>query len=411
MVTETATGKKVSPITERPRHLLGKWAIGCAICANVLANGLTDTKACSWNKFAVTGSGVYLNGIRKHLLTDAHQEAVTISAHQTWTQAASQSQPKQLDGVMGGALGGQVPRADKFILAVTSCRRAESARAFAPKADMNNMTSPLMTVGVNRDTSAHSYRKMIEVADAVLTAAHQDILRKAVRISFSEDDRDIVRALRVRVVWDTPTVGAKEFFGGIVQEAAFDAREKKATTLKALRNMCIIRRGRRNTNKSKQAVIPAESATAVSQDRPGVQSQQPPVQSPQPPSQQAVSPDEEPPLPPSQQAVSSDEELSVPPVQQAVSPDAEPPADCHSVGMGPDDYFDHDLWAKVVDAVFCGASDGAPVALQAVQLLRKDGDLPKLRYQFRDQPHTTRTCIKVTFKTSPQGKNAWNADN
>ena len=52
---------------------------------------------------------------------------------------------------------------------------------------------------------------------------------------------------------------------------------------------------------------------------------------------------------------------------------------------------------------FCAATDGAEVAIQGIQLLRKDGTLPNLWYQFRDRPHTTRTCTKVVLNFSEQG--------
>ena len=47
--------------------------------------------------------------------------------------------------------------------------------------------------------------------------------------------------------------------------------------------------------------------------------------------------------------------------------------------------------------MLCGATDGAAVALLSVRQMAEQGIMPNLRYQFRDRPHTTRTCIKLAY--------------
>ena len=42
--------------------------------------------------------------------------------------------------------------------------------------------------------------------------------------------------------------------------------------------------------------------------------------------------------------------------------------------------------------------------MTAVQLLRSDGRLPNIRYQWRDRPHTTRAILKSTLKYMQEGQ-------
>lgn len=66
--------------------------------------------------------------------------------------------------------------------------------------------------------------------------------------------------------------------------------------------------------------------------------------------------------------------------------------------------IDETLWATVQREIFSGATDGAPVALKGVSLLKREGILPNLRYQFRDRPHTTRTVTKMTLGLCPESE-------
>ena len=70
---------------------------------------------------------------------------------------------------------------------------------------------------------------------------------------------------------------------------------------------------------------------------------------------------------------------------------------------GPKDVLDEKLLQRLQDITFAGASDGAEVAIQGIQKLRLSARLPKLRYQFRDRPHTTRTCVKNVLSYMGEG--------
>ena len=63
--------------------------------------------------------------------------------------------------------------------------------------------------------------------------------------------------------------------------------------------------------------------------------------------------------------------------------------------------LDEALWEEVRQKIFCGATDGAAVALKGVALMKAEM-CPNLRYQFRDRPHTTRTIQKMTFEMCPE---------
>ena len=66
--------------------------------------------------------------------------------------------------------------------------------------------------------------------------------------------------------------------------------------------------------------------------------------------------------------------------------------------------LDEPLWEHVRRTVFCGATDGAPVALLSIRQMAEQGVMPNLRYQFRDRPHTTRTCIKLAYALCPESE-------
>ncbi len=80
-----------------------------------------------------------------------------------------------------------------------------------------------------------------------------------------------------------------------------------------------------------------------------------------------------------------------------------------SMASGPEDCVDEALLARMQQITFAGASDGAGVAIGGIQELRRSGRLPNLRYQFRDRPHTTRTCMKCTWKHMAGGQEVLDA--
>ena len=71
---------------------------------------------------------------------------------------------------------------------------------------------------------------------------------------------------------------------------------------------------------------------------------------------------------------------------------------------GPGDALDEGLFKRLKEITFAGASDGAEVAIKGVQSLRLSGRLTKLRDQFRDRPHTTRSCVKNVLSYMAEGK-------
>lgn len=71
---------------------------------------------------------------------------------------------------------------------------------------------------------------------------------------------------------------------------------------------------------------------------------------------------------------------------------------------GPGDVTDAQLLRRLQDITFVGASDGCEVAILGIQSLRSADRLPRLRYQFRDRPHTTRSCVKNVLSYLAEGK-------
>ena len=73
------------------------------------------------------------------------------------------------------------------------------------------------------------------------------------------------------------------------------------------------------------------------------------------------------------------------------------------------DCIDTRAHKRLLATLFCGASDGAITMLDGIQELKKSGALPALRYQFRDMPHTVRTCVKGTVKHCILGNDVYDA--
>ncbi len=326
-----AKGQRFSCIAERPVREGGPWALGCVLCANRLAaisaGGLSKScdsydpkvaRRCAvWATFNARGSSVSKKGVRKHCQAQFHQGA--LRATSGCQPGADWGHIDRVDGVCAGTLVGEVPRPDRFVAAILSTRGGESARAFAKHTAIADLTSALPSVGVLRDGSPKTHQKCLACASTVLLEEDQTLLKSSVRLAFSEDDRDQVRILRIRIVYTKPTVGTKEFFGGGgrggLRDYGFTAEANSNATWLALQTLCCRRRGRRGP----------DNATS------------------------------------------------------------------------PDDAVDQQLLAHVQDICFCGASDGALVALEGIQKLRQEGLLRNLRYQFRDRPHTTRSIIRCTF--------------
>ena len=274
-----------------------------------------------------------MDSVRKHQAAEGHRLA--LSAY-----AAPANLPDVLPGPRGdpGPCGEHedlcirekassvldyVPRRGKFMEVIRGCVRGQTGGGFASSFPASaELASPLISTGVLRDESRMAQQKMLTSVAAVLDDQQREMLRKAVRISFSDDDRDQHRILRIRVVWTSPAVGCCEFFGALLKDYGFDAEQCRDATIAGLRRLCAKRvRG------------------------------------------------------------SAEDGLRHPPQAE----------------------LDQPLWDEVRQKIFCGATDGAAVALKGVSLMAAE-TCPNLRYQFRDRPHTTRTVQKMAFELCPESK-------
>ena len=307
------------------------WGLGCQLCARFLAEGHTagtQSRASNWAAFEIRQSGVCKDSFLKHARAELHVAAMEAYAACDLPPTVAPTRRVADDGDSAG----RVPRCSRFLDALRIAQQGRGGRAFCSMpASVPDGSMPLVSTGVFRDGSRAAWRKMVTCGAAVLDELDQDLLRKAVRIAFAEDDRNQVRILRVRVVWQNPTVGAKEFFGGCLQDPGFDATEYQKATLLGLQRLAWVRRGSQQKSSAGAAGAAADDLPTGTGDLPS------------------------------------------------------------------GTYLDQDLWRHIRQCVFSGATDGAAVAMKSITQLRTDGDLPGLRYQFRDRPHTTRTCVKLTF--------------
>lgn len=298
----------------------GTFGMGCALCARLAQDG--KTRPSKWTHFKIQGRAITIDGVRKHLRTAKHKEAL-----KEYARGACHCGPDLLEELADSAQGSPpktsleeaLPRKLKFMDVIRGCFEGQTGRGFAKSFPRSNeLETPLISTGVFRDESRWAHRKMVTSAAAVIDDEQHEMLRKAVRIAFADDDRDQHRVLRIRVVWTEPTVGYAEFFGSLLKDYGFDAAACQAATVEGLKRLCSRRTGSQ--------------------------------------------------------------------------------FECTNYEL------DTAMWDEVRRKIFAGATDGAAVALKGVNELHQDGVLPALRYQFRDRPHTTRTCVKMALEMSPESR-------
>jgi hypothetical protein len=305
--------------TERLASMPGAWGIGCVLCANHMADaGGKDTASSArggaFARFEVRSLNTLQGSeLRRHCEGEYHMDAMKkVMGISSGCQPVSGS-PDQ-EEFMGVATSGRgVPRADKFVWAVTVCHAAGSDEDYRRFCEAADLTSYLSSGYLLTDSGRSTRIKINTAWGAVLNDQHQAYLRKGVRLAFSIDERDQVFVNRVRVTVLVPEVAAHEFVASVIRDYGHGIQECADAAWKSLESMCTWRVGTRS-------------------------------------------------------------------------------ATCMTTGEG--DYIDQKLLKHVQDITFAGASDGAEVAVQGIQSLRLSARLPKLRYQFRDRPHTSRSCIR-----------------
>ena len=344
------------------------WGLGCQLCARFVADCVSEP-ATRWSKFAVCGAiNVRKDNVTKHLNTQLHQKAMAhydCKAHAvTNVEEGDREFPAQKHPLQNSSCGldGAVPRRDKFVQVIKGCSLGLSVRSFANAYPLaNEASSNLVVTGCFRDESRLSCSKMITSVAAVLDNVQAALLRKSVRIAFAEDDRDGVRILRVRVVWTTPQVGFAEFFASLVRNPGFSSSESSASTLRTLRRLAYV-----------------HDAVRQKGNTPGVQE------------------DEE-----EHRRMLADGQ--VPHLAAGGGGDDDDDDSGEAAMLKKLGYrFDRELWEHIRVTIFSGSSDGALTALQGINGLKTPEVLPNLRYQFRDRPHTTRTCCRVALDMCPE---------
>ena len=331
--TDAVAFCRQAALAVKPAASPAEFAIGCSLCARYVAQTRRSPPS-KWTRFEIAGAGVSIDGVRKHLSTCTHRAALQLYAaapveplQELLSDSPRKSCASPLDFSEHEDLGGSVPRKTKFADAIRGCLRGMSGNAFSlAQVSAAEPESNLVSTGVFRDESRAAHHKMLVAAAAVLDDAQKAMLKNAVRIAFSDDDRDQHRILRIRVVWEKPKVGCAEFFGALLKDYGFDAPSCSAANTEGFKRLC--------STRVRVPGAPKESGGIV---------------------------------------------------QDTISAELDEP-----------------LWEHVRRTVFCGATDGAAVALLSIRQMAEEGIMPNLRYQFRDKPHTTRTCIKLAYNLCPE---------
>lgn len=337
-----ASGTKVAPIVEKPKHLGGAWGIGCALCANARGTTTAHKHFQAWAKFEVREvASVKKLNIQRHCKSEHHRAAVRMAQQPHHAASSQQLAVSGSQPVSGSkpepALDG-VPRAERFVWAIQNVARGGSFRDFEKWCETNDLTSHLTSQGVCRDSSKQCAAKVTFCVAAARVEERQQLLRRALRLAFAVDDRDQVFVMRARVSFLRPKAGSEDFFVGLVRDYGYNTEDSAEAIYECLRSLCTVRRGRRFGSQPGWRSETSESCAMA----------------------------------------------------------------------GPEDYVDKELLKRVVNITVAGASDGCKVALNSVQEVQKR-HLKNLRYQFRDRPHTTRTCQKGILKYMNEGQELMSA--
>ena len=340
-----AAGQKVTPIVEKPKHLGGAWGIGCALCASARST-VQKHKFQAWAKFEVTDAkSVRKQNIVRHCKSEHHKAAVRMAQQPPPVASERPAGFSTTSGSQPEPGLDAVPRVERFVWAIQNVARGGSFRDFQKWCETNDLTSQLTSEGVCRDSSRQCAAKLTFCVAAVKVEERQSLLRRALRLSFAVDDRDQVFVMRARASFVRPRVGSEDFFVGLVRDYGYETADSAEAIWQCLRSLCTVRRGRREISGSKNS------------------GSQPEI------------------------------------------PDSER-APCGV--SGPGDYVDEELLRQLVAITVAGASDGCKVALNSIQEVQKR-HLKNIRYQFRDRPHTTRTCQKGVLKYMNEGRELMSA--
>ena len=159
---DAVTFCRQAALAMKPAASPAEFAIGCTLCARHVALSCRAPSS-KWSRFEIMGAGVSLDGVRKHLSTEAHQTALR-------SYAAAPSEPLQ-EKLLGdsphqsrtvppasdkhGDLGGYVPRKTKFADAIRGCLRGDSGNAFSlAQPFVPALQGNLVSTGVFRDEVA-----------------------------------------------------------------------------------------------------------------------------------------------------------------------------------------------------------------------------------------------------------------
>ena len=172
MYVDAATFKSAPAVSVAP-DISGGFAIGCTLCARLVSDHSPKLswrgRRTKWTDFRVAGNGICLDGVRKHLKTSMHMQALQTFA----TAATAVPMPAQCPQSLhsDADVEGAVPRKSKFADVIRGLCENGCTKSFA------EVDSPLIVTGVCRDESRAARRKMITAAAAVLDDQQTDNLQ------------------------------------------------------------------------------------------------------------------------------------------------------------------------------------------------------------------------------------------
>ena len=254
-------GERLSPIMPAPLSLRGSFfKIGCSLCfSRFQSGGIGGSKMMGRSRdfalFEAHGHAISKQGVKQHVASAFHRESLRrLGARDHALERCPLLRMSAVgEGADNASVGGVpgVPDYHRFAWAAAMCWYHGSFVDYGRWIAMQESTSPAVTHCLS-DKSTNCAKKLVVCHAESLRRDDHDILRRAVRLSFSEDDANSLRSLRVRVAVTRPRVRSHEMLGPVMGGFGTTIDESAAATVAGLHGLCSLRKGpqRNNTDKT-----------------------------------------------------------------------------------------------------------------------------------------------------------------
>ena len=187
-------------------NVSGYVSLGCSACSKAGCKS-------SWGNFAVRDESMFqLGNLVRHHNSEGHIRSLARLWNVNFTTLFNAMRNND------EGFNDRVPRAIKFAFAIHCCHTTASHRSYKEYMSYNKIAAD-SHINCLQDTSPSVVKQLQHcVSMAHIQGTIQPILRNAIRISQSTDDRDQNLSLRFRALTATPTLKLHDHWGGLLRD-------------------------------------------------------------------------------------------------------------------------------------------------------------------------------------------------